>query len=45
MLLLYLLLSIISLLLWSAILKVGNDSDEQMEILMEQYKQSEHGEI
>lgn len=41
LLLLYLLLSIISLLLWLAILKVGNDSDEQMKILMEKYKLGE----
>lgn len=40
-LLLYLVLSIISLLLWLAILKVGHDSDEQMKILMEKYKLGE----
>lgn len=41
LLLLYLLLSIISLLLWLAILKVGNDSDVQMKALMKKYEQGE----
>lgn len=40
-LLLYLVLSFISLLLWLAILKVGHDSDAQMKVLMEKYKLGE----
>lgn len=40
-LLLYLVLSSISLLLWLAILKVGHDSDEQMKVLIEQYERGE----
>lgn len=41
MVLLYLLLSAISLLLWLAILKVGHDSDVQMKTIMEQYERGE----
>lgn len=40
-LLLYLVLSFISLLLWLAILKVGHDSDVQMKVLIEQYERGE----
>lgn len=38
MLLLYLILFIINLVSWQAILKVGRDSDTQIEIIMENYE-------